>query len=112
MPVLRETLAAYTEAKSAGWGGEDFSGVTHVVEERFGRKVSAAGSVMSRTSANQADAQRTESTPEAQWAPTSSPIRRAGLGRREVVEFLLASFAALFVTVSPIKVGGVLSRAQ
>ena len=40
MPILRETLAAFTEGKSAGWGGEDFSGVTHVVEKRFGRKVS------------------------------------------------------------------------
>ena len=35
MPILRETLAAYTEAKDAGWGTEDFSGVTHVVENRF-----------------------------------------------------------------------------
>jgi 3-hydroxyisobutyrate dehydrogenase-like beta-hydroxyacid dehydrogenase len=40
MPILRETLAAYTEAKSAGWAGEDFSGVTHVVEERFGLRIS------------------------------------------------------------------------
>ena len=36
MPILRETLAAYVEGKARGWGGEDFSGVTHVVEERFG----------------------------------------------------------------------------
>jgi 3-hydroxyisobutyrate dehydrogenase-like beta-hydroxyacid dehydrogenase len=35
MPILRETLAAYAAA-CARWGGEDFSGVTHVVEERFG----------------------------------------------------------------------------
>lgn len=40
MPMLRETLAAYTEARNAGWAGEDFSGVTHVVEQRFGRKIS------------------------------------------------------------------------
>jgi 3-hydroxyisobutyrate dehydrogenase-like beta-hydroxyacid dehydrogenase len=40
MPMLRETLAAYTEARSAGWAGEDFSGVTHVVEKRFGLKIS------------------------------------------------------------------------
>jgi 3-hydroxyisobutyrate dehydrogenase-like beta-hydroxyacid dehydrogenase len=40
MPMLRETLAAYTEARSAGWAGEDFSGVTHVVEKRFGQKIS------------------------------------------------------------------------
>jgi 4-hydroxybutyrate dehydrogenase/sulfolactaldehyde 3-reductase len=39
MPILRETLAAYTEGKQEGWGGEDFSGVTHVVERRFGKKV-------------------------------------------------------------------------
>ncbi len=36
MPMLREALAAYTEARGAGWAGEDFSGVTHVVEKRFG----------------------------------------------------------------------------
>jgi 3-hydroxyisobutyrate dehydrogenase-like beta-hydroxyacid dehydrogenase len=36
MPMLRETLAAYTEARGAGWAGEDFSGVTHVVAQRFG----------------------------------------------------------------------------
>ena len=35
MPILRETLAAYTEGKARGWGGDDFSAVTHVVEERF-----------------------------------------------------------------------------
>ena len=40
MSVLRETLAAFTEAKSLGWGGLDFSGVTHVIEKRFGRKIS------------------------------------------------------------------------
>ena len=40
MPILRETLAAFTEGKNRGWGGEDFSGVTHVIEERFGRKIS------------------------------------------------------------------------
>jgi 3-hydroxyisobutyrate dehydrogenase-like beta-hydroxyacid dehydrogenase len=40
MPILRDTLAAYTEGKSEGWGGEDFSGVTHVIEKRFRRKIS------------------------------------------------------------------------
>jgi hypothetical protein len=35
MPILKETLAAYTAAR-AKWPGQDFSGVTHVVEERFG----------------------------------------------------------------------------
>jgi 2-hydroxy-3-oxopropionate reductase len=39
MPILRETLAAYTDGKREGWGGEDFSGVTHVIERRFGRKI-------------------------------------------------------------------------
>jgi len=39
MPVLKETLAAYTAAR-AKWPGQDFSGVTHVAEERFGLKVS------------------------------------------------------------------------
>jgi 3-hydroxyisobutyrate dehydrogenase-like beta-hydroxyacid dehydrogenase len=38
LPILRETLAAYTEGKSGGWGGHDFSAVTHVVEQRAGRK--------------------------------------------------------------------------
>jgi 3-hydroxyisobutyrate dehydrogenase len=40
MPILRETLAAFAEGKRRGWGGEDFSGVTHVVEERFGARIS------------------------------------------------------------------------
>jgi 3-hydroxyisobutyrate dehydrogenase-like beta-hydroxyacid dehydrogenase len=39
MPILRETLAAYTAAR-AKWPAQDFSGVTHVVEDRFGLKVS------------------------------------------------------------------------
>jgi len=38
MPILREALAAYTAAR-AKWPGQDFSGVTHVVEERFGLTV-------------------------------------------------------------------------
>ncbi len=41
MPILRETVAAFTEGQSGGWGGEDFSGVTHVIEQRFGRKISS-----------------------------------------------------------------------
>jgi 3-hydroxyisobutyrate dehydrogenase-like beta-hydroxyacid dehydrogenase len=40
MPILREALAAYTQAREGGWAGEDFSGVTHVVEQRFGVKIS------------------------------------------------------------------------
>jgi 3-hydroxyisobutyrate dehydrogenase-like beta-hydroxyacid dehydrogenase len=42
MPILRETLAAYTEARAAGAGGEDFSAVTHVLERRFGSPISRA----------------------------------------------------------------------
>jgi 3-hydroxyisobutyrate dehydrogenase-like beta-hydroxyacid dehydrogenase len=41
MKILKETLAAYTDAK-ARWGAQDFSGVTHVVEQRFGVKISRA----------------------------------------------------------------------
>ncbi len=41
MPILRDTLAAYTEGQSLGCGGQDFSGVTHVIEQRFGKKISA-----------------------------------------------------------------------
>jgi 3-hydroxyisobutyrate dehydrogenase len=40
MPILRETLAAFNEGKNGGWANEDFSGVTHVVEKRFGRSIS------------------------------------------------------------------------
>jgi len=39
MPILRDTLAAFAEGQRRGWGGQDFSGVTHVVEERFGQKI-------------------------------------------------------------------------
>jgi len=39
-PVLEETKRTYDEAVDAGWGKEDFSAVTHVVEKRIGRKVS------------------------------------------------------------------------
>jgi 3-hydroxyisobutyrate dehydrogenase-like beta-hydroxyacid dehydrogenase len=39
MPILGQTLAAYAEAKTR-WGTQDFSGVTHVVEQRFGVSVS------------------------------------------------------------------------
>jgi 3-hydroxyisobutyrate dehydrogenase-like beta-hydroxyacid dehydrogenase len=38
MTILEHTLAAFAEAK-ARWGGQDFSGVTHVVEQRFGVSV-------------------------------------------------------------------------
>ena len=39
MPILAQTLAAYADAKTR-WGTQDFSGVTHVVEQRFGVSVS------------------------------------------------------------------------
>ena len=39
-PILEETKKTYDEAVEAGWGGEDFSAVTHVVERRIGRKLS------------------------------------------------------------------------
>jgi len=35
MPILREVLAAYQQGRERGWGDEDFSAVTHVVEDRF-----------------------------------------------------------------------------
>src|SRR5437667_1145884 len=39
-PMLEETKRTYDAAVEAGWGREDFSGVTHVVEGRIGRKIS------------------------------------------------------------------------
>jgi 3-hydroxyisobutyrate dehydrogenase len=39
-PILEETKRTYEEAVANGWGKEDFSAVTHVVEKRIGRKVS------------------------------------------------------------------------
>jgi 3-hydroxyisobutyrate dehydrogenase-like beta-hydroxyacid dehydrogenase len=39
MPILRETLAAYAEAIRQGWGADDFSAVTHVIEKRFNHKI-------------------------------------------------------------------------
>jgi 3-hydroxyisobutyrate dehydrogenase-like beta-hydroxyacid dehydrogenase len=41
LPILRETLAAYADGKRRGSGGEDFSAVTHVVEDRVGRRLFA-----------------------------------------------------------------------
>jgi 3-hydroxyisobutyrate dehydrogenase-like beta-hydroxyacid dehydrogenase len=42
MPILKETLAAFAEGARRGWSGLDFSGVTHVIEARFGREISRA----------------------------------------------------------------------
>jgi 3-hydroxyisobutyrate dehydrogenase len=39
-PILEETKRTYDEAVEAGWGREDFSAVTHVVERRIGRALS------------------------------------------------------------------------
>ena len=36
LPILRETLGAYAEGRRRGSGAEDFSAVTHVVEDRLG----------------------------------------------------------------------------
>ena len=36
LPILRETLAAYSEGKRRGSSPEDFSAVTHVLEDRVG----------------------------------------------------------------------------
>lgn len=38
-PLLEETLRTYEEALAAGWGAEDFSAVTHVIERRIGRSI-------------------------------------------------------------------------
>ncbi len=39
-PILDETKRTYDEAVEAGWGKEDFSAVSHVIERRIGRKLS------------------------------------------------------------------------
>jgi hypothetical protein len=39
--MLEETKRAYDAAVAGGWGKEDFSAVTHVIEQRIGRKLSA-----------------------------------------------------------------------
>ncbi len=39
-PMLEETKRTYDEAVDAGWGKEDFSAVTHVIEKRIGRTLS------------------------------------------------------------------------
>lgn len=41
-PVLEEAQRTYDEAVRAGWGREDFSAVTHVVETRIGRRIPGA----------------------------------------------------------------------
>ncbi len=39
-PMLEETKLTYDEAVAEGWGREDFSAVTHVIEKRIGRRIS------------------------------------------------------------------------
>lgn len=39
-PMLEECARTYDEAVSRGWGKEDFSAVTHVIEQRIGRPLS------------------------------------------------------------------------
>ena len=39
-PILEETQRTYGEAVVGGWGKEDFSAVTHVIEQRIGRRIS------------------------------------------------------------------------
>jgi 3-hydroxyisobutyrate dehydrogenase-like beta-hydroxyacid dehydrogenase len=40
VPMLEETKRTYDEAVDSGWGREDFSAVTHVIEKRIGRRLS------------------------------------------------------------------------
>jgi 3-hydroxyisobutyrate dehydrogenase-like beta-hydroxyacid dehydrogenase len=39
LPILRETLTAYTEGQRSGSGPQDFSAVTHVMERRLGHRL-------------------------------------------------------------------------
>jgi 3-hydroxyisobutyrate dehydrogenase len=39
-PMLEETKRTYDEALDSGWGKEDFSAVTHVIERRINRRLS------------------------------------------------------------------------
>ena len=39
-PILEEAQRTYGEAVASGWGKEDFSAVTHVIEKRIGRRIS------------------------------------------------------------------------
>jgi 3-hydroxyisobutyrate dehydrogenase-like beta-hydroxyacid dehydrogenase len=40
LSILREALDAFTEARAEGWGGLDFSAVTHLIEKRLGSRLS------------------------------------------------------------------------
>lgn len=39
VPIMEETLRTYREAAENGWGGEDFSAVSRVIEKRIGKKL-------------------------------------------------------------------------
>jgi 3-hydroxyisobutyrate dehydrogenase-like beta-hydroxyacid dehydrogenase len=39
-PILEETQRTFGEAVAGGWGQEDFSAVTHVIEKKIGRRIS------------------------------------------------------------------------
>jgi 2-hydroxy-3-oxopropionate reductase len=41
MPLLEEATRTYEQAVAGGWGRQDFSAVTHVIEQRIGRSLSA-----------------------------------------------------------------------
>jgi 3-hydroxyisobutyrate dehydrogenase-like beta-hydroxyacid dehydrogenase len=40
-PLLEETRRTYDEAMTQGWGAQDFSAVTHVIERRIGRAIAS-----------------------------------------------------------------------
>jgi 3-hydroxyisobutyrate dehydrogenase-like beta-hydroxyacid dehydrogenase len=44
-PLLEETERTYALAQAAGWGAQDFSAVTRVIEQRIGRPISAPPAV-------------------------------------------------------------------
>jgi 3-hydroxyisobutyrate dehydrogenase-like beta-hydroxyacid dehydrogenase len=39
-PLLEESRRAYEATVASGWGNQDFSAVTHAIEQRIGRKIS------------------------------------------------------------------------
>jgi 3-hydroxyisobutyrate dehydrogenase-like beta-hydroxyacid dehydrogenase len=42
VPLLEETRQTYAEAMADGWGTQDFSAVSHVIEKRIGRSLSGS----------------------------------------------------------------------
>jgi 2-hydroxy-3-oxopropionate reductase len=41
VPLLEEAARTYEETVAGGWSQDDFSAVTHVIEQRIGRRLSA-----------------------------------------------------------------------